>query len=132
MLRPLKQVLPGIPSEGQGFQKNPIELFHLIWHWQIRGGNAGIQQDQFLSFLHTFSPKKCMRRSWRPPPQRVGAPPHGKSWIRHCLDNYFVFTKWCILVFITCNLKILCAKLFINSYLRIIEVFGNKFSWQAN
>ena len=35
------------------------------------------QQDQFLSFSHTFSPKSVRIGGWRPPPQRVGAPPTG-------------------------------------------------------
>ena len=49
-----------------------------------RRRHAPPQQDQFLSFLHTFSPKSvCVK---------VGAPPNGKSWIRHC---YLYLTDAC-------------------------------------
>ena len=42
------------------------------------------QQDQFLSFSHTFSPKSVRIRGWHPPPPNGSAPPpNGKSWIRH-------------------------------------------------
>ena len=43
-----------------------------------RGGTASAppQQDQFLSFSHTFSSKSVCFRGWHPP-QWVGAPPTG-------------------------------------------------------
>ena len=51
------------------------------YHWRIQGGAAGArpptQQDQFLLFLHTFSPKSVRVGGW--------CPPNGKSWIRHWL-----------------------------------------------
>ena len=53
-----------------------------IEHWRIQGGAAGTrppQQDQFLSFLHTFLPKSVRVGGWRPP--------NGKSWIRHCRET---------------------------------------------
>ena len=41
------------------------------------------QQDPFLSFSHTFSPKSVCVGGQRPPP--MGRRPlNGKSWIRHC------------------------------------------------
>ena len=44
------------------------------------------QQDQFLSFSHTFLPKSIRVRGWHPPTGRrppPPPPPNGKSWIRH-------------------------------------------------
>ena len=41
------------------------------------------QQDQFLSFLHTFLLKSVRIRGWHPSPMGRH-PPNGKSWIRHC------------------------------------------------
>ena len=35
------------------------------------------QQDQFLSFSHTFSPKSVRIRGWRPPPNGSAPPPTG-------------------------------------------------------
>ena len=48
-------------------------------HWQIQGGRHGTcspQQDQFLSFSHTFLLKSVCVGGWHPP-QWVGAPPMG-------------------------------------------------------
>ena len=51
------------------------------------------QQDQFLSFLHTFLPKSVCVGGWCPH-QRVGAPPNGKSWIRHWdIKTLHIFLK---------------------------------------
>ena len=51
----------------------------MVRHWRIRGAprRAPPQQDQFLSFSHTFLPKSVCVGVWRPPPQRVGGPPTG-------------------------------------------------------
>ena len=49
-------------------------------HWRIQGAPPAPpppQQDQFLSFLHMFLPKSVRIGGWRPPPERVGAPPTG-------------------------------------------------------
>ena len=55
------------------------------WHWQIQGEHYWCvppQQDQFLSFLHMFSPKSVCIGGWHPP-NRLAPPPNGKSWICH-------------------------------------------------
>ena len=60
---------------------------HIIMHWLFQGGAPPVrapQQDQFLLFSHVFA-KKCMCQRLVPP-QWVGAPPNGKSWICHCND----------------------------------------------
>ena len=41
------------------------------------------QQDQFLSFSHTFLPKSVCVGGWCPPTGQH--PPNGKSWIHHWL-----------------------------------------------
>ena len=46
-----------------------------------------LQQDPFLSFLHTFSPKRVCVRGQRPPPPTGRHHPNGKSWIHHCLET---------------------------------------------
>ena len=44
------------------------------------------QQDPILSFLHMFLPKST-HVGGRHPPQQLGAPPNGKSWICHWLHS---------------------------------------------
>ena len=49
-----------------------------------RGGAGGAPPTGSISFIFAyFFAKKCMRQRLAPP-QRVGAPPNGKSWTRHC------------------------------------------------
>ena len=53
-----------------------IEYNVLCIHWRIQGAPpppTPPQQDQFLSFLHTFLLKSVRIEGWRPP-QRVSAP----------------------------------------------------------
>ena len=74
-----------LPLEG-----NMVDVFLLCIVYKLPtdaladpGGAAGAppQQDQFLSFLHMFSPKSVRITGWHPPTGR--RPPNGKSWIRH-------------------------------------------------
>ena len=48
-------------------------------HWQIQGALLARppppQQDPFLLFLHTFSPKSVHVGGWRPPPPTGRRPP---------------------------------------------------------
>ena len=54
-------------------------------HWWIQGGHHQCmppQQDQFLLFSHTFSPKSVRVGGWHPSNGSV-PPLNGKSWICH-------------------------------------------------
>ena len=68
-------------------------------HWRIQGGGAPRrgpppQQDQFLSFSHTFSPKSVRVRGWHPPNGSAPPPTENPGSATGNDERFIVYKKW--------------------------------------
>ena len=94
------------------------------------------QQDQFLSFLHTFLPKSVRVGGWRPPTGQRPLPLNGKSWIRHCsylamIGSRDSVGKWKFSVYLAKDfakhLKIVLSHIFLAQFLKMVLNLASHF-----